>query len=62
MGLQGGYGASYPPFEVNGREGFDDGWSHEDDAPTAFATQVTDEYRSDNASLPSRFRLNTKRV
>ena len=33
-------------YEVNGRESFDDGWTHdeEDDAPPAFRTQVTDEY------------------
>ena len=32
-------------YEVNGREGFDDGWTHddEDEAPV-FRTQVTDEY------------------
>ena len=33
-------------YEVNGRESFDDGWTHddEDDAPPAFRTQVTDEF------------------
>jgi DNA repair photolyase len=31
-------------YEVNGREGFDDGWAHEDDCVPAFKTQVTDEY------------------
>jgi DNA repair photolyase len=33
-------------YEVNGRENFDDGWSHDDndDAAPAFKTQVTDEY------------------
>jgi DNA repair photolyase len=34
-------------YEVNGREGFDDGWVHDDDedgAPTPFKTQVTDEF------------------
>jgi len=33
-------------YEVNGRESFDDGWTHddEDDAPPPFRTQVTDEY------------------
>jgi DNA repair photolyase len=34
-------------YEVNGREGFDDGWVHDEDedgAPTPFKTQVTDEF------------------
>lgn len=33
-------------YEVNGRESFDDGWTHddEDDAAPAFRTQVTEEY------------------
>ncbi|HEY1044320.1 MAG TPA: PA0069 family radical SAM protein [Telluria sp.] len=33
-------------YEVNGRESFDDGWTHDDenDEPAPFRTQVTDEY------------------
>jgi DNA repair photolyase len=33
-------------YEVNGRESFDDGWTHDDDGdePAPFRTQVTDEY------------------
>jgi hypothetical protein len=57
-------------YEVNGREGFDDGWvrdEDEDGAPSAFKTQVTDEYAktilSRNASpdIPFNVSLNPYR-
>jgi DNA repair photolyase len=57
-------------YEVNGREEFDDGWVRDDDedgAPTAFKTQVTDEYAktilSRNASpdIPFNVSLNPYR-
>jgi DNA repair photolyase len=57
-------------YEVNGREGFDDGWVHDDDEdgePTPFKTQVTDEYAktilSRNASpdIPFNVSLNPYR-
>jgi DNA repair photolyase len=56
-------------YEVNGREDFDDGWVHDDEdgAPSAFKTQVTDEYAktilSRNASpdIPFNVSLNPYR-
>jgi hypothetical protein len=61
-------------YEVNGREGFDDGWLHEDDdcageegGPASFKTVVTDEYAktilSRNASpdIPFNVSLNPYR-
>jgi DNA repair photolyase len=57
-------------YEVNGREDFDDGWLHDEDedgAPSAFKTQVTDEYAktilSRNASpdIPFNVSLNPYR-
>ncbi len=55
-------------YEVNGREGFDDGWSHdeEDDAP-ALKTQVTDEFaktiltRNNSPDIPFGVSLNPYR-
>jgi hypothetical protein len=55
-------------YEVNGREGFDDGWNAGDDGDLpAFKTQVTDEYAksilSRNASpdIPFKVSLNPYR-
>ena len=57
-------------YEVNGREPYDDGWSHDEDEdgePTPFKTQVTDEYAktilSRNASpdIPFNVSLNPYR-
>jgi DNA repair photolyase len=55
-------------YEVNGREGFDDGWSHDDDGEAApFKTQVTDEYaktilsRNGSPDVPFNVSLNPYR-
>jgi DNA repair photolyase len=55
-------------YEVNGREGFDDGWSHdEDDEAAPFKTQVTDEYaktilsRNGSPDVPFNVSLNPYR-
>ncbi len=55
-------------YEVNGRESFDDGWSHDDDdAPAPFKTQVTDEYaktilsRNSSPDIPFNVSLNPYR-
>jgi DNA repair photolyase len=56
-------------YEVNGREAYDDGWTHDDEEgePTPFKTQVTDEYAktilSRNASpdIPFKVSLNPYR-
>jgi DNA repair photolyase len=56
-------------YEVNGREGFDDGWTHdeEDGAAPALKTQVTDEYaktiltRNTSPDIPFSVSLNPYR-
>jgi DNA repair photolyase len=54
-------------YEVNGRESFDDGWSHDEDAPAPFKTQVTDEYaksilsRNSSPDVPFNVSLNPYR-
>ena len=55
-------------YEVNGRESFDDGWTHdEDDAPAPFKTQVTDEFaktilsRNSSPDIPFNVSLNPYR-
>jgi DNA repair photolyase len=55
-------------YEVNGRESFDDGWSHDEDGEAApFKTQVTDEYaktilsRNGSPDVPFNVSLNPYR-
>src|SRR6266571_2591673 len=56
-------------YEVNGRESFDDGWTHddEDEAAPALKTQVTDEYaktiltRNTSPDIPFSVSLNPYR-
>ena len=55
-------------YEVNGRESFDDGWTHdEDDTPAPFKTQVTDEFaktilsRNSSPDIPFNVSLNPYR-
>ncbi len=55
-------------YEVNGRESFDDGWAHDDEANSApFKTQVTDEYaksilsRNSSPDIPFNVSLNPYR-
>ena len=54
-------------YEVNGREDFDDGWTHDDEESTPFKTQVTDEYaksilsRNTSPDIPFSVSLNPYR-
>ncbi|MBC7455901.1 MAG: radical SAM protein, partial [Massilia sp.] len=54
-------------YEVNGRESFDDGWTHDDDEAVPFKTQVTDEFaksilsRNRSPDIPFNVSLNPYR-